>query len=251
MQSILVNARQKAAVVLSSLVETHAADVGKAIEHMLGAYLREGEVLPNVTFLIVLLGRMVAAAAAKLLTWQRVRCDEVDGGVEPRLQRDLAAQELRRKMIDARALVTALYGSKRGSEIFGLVGRLPRARQPESLWKWALALVDRLRDPNLEAPATMFKNAFRPAQLARELETCATALRQALDAVEREQRQVDSTLAARDEAMSELVLIHKACVPILKGFFALAGRPDLARKLAAQLRRKKSPEPERRCGMKT
>lgn len=138
MQSILVNARQKAAVVLSSLVETHAADVGKAIEHMLGAYLREGEVLPNVTFLIVLLGRMVAAAAAKLLTWQRVRRDEVDDGVEPRLQRDLAAQELRRKMIDVRALVTALYGNKRGSEILGLVGRLPRVRQPESLWKWAL-----------------------------------------------------------------------------------------------------------------
>ena len=39
--------------------------------------------------------------------------------------------------------------------------------------------------------------------------------------------------------MGELELVHKACVPILKGFFALAGRPDLARKLSGLSRRKK------------
>jgi hypothetical protein len=52
----------------------------------------------------------MVAAAAKLARWQRVRRDEVDDGVEPRHQRDLAAQELRRKMIDVRALATALHG---------------------------------------------------------------------------------------------------------------------------------------------
>jgi hypothetical protein len=239
MSSILVKARQKAAVVLSSLIETHAADVGRAIEHRLRAHLKEGETMPDVVLVLVLLARLVAGAAVRLVRWDRVKRDEDDDAGKARLRRDLAALGLRQKLLEARDLAAALYGGRRGSEVLGLTGRVPQVRQPEALLTRARALIDRLRDPNLQAPAGMLGIAFDPGQLARELETGVTALGQALDEVEREQRQAGTTVAAKGDAMGELDSVMKACALVMKGAFALAGRPDLARKLGELSRRKK------------
>jgi len=238
MASVLVSVRQKAAVVFHTLVETHAAEIGKAIGRRLRPLLREGEVLPDFALVLALLGRLVAAAAAWLVRSDKVHESGLDEGVEPRVQRDLAALVLRRKVVEIRTLGSAFYG-RRGSAVLGLVGRTAEAVQPELLWRQARTLLARLRDPQLEAPGNSLKLVFDPVALGRELEPEVSALRQALDAVEREQRQAGTTLAAKEDAMGDLDSVLKACVLVMKGAFALAGRPDVARKLGELSRRKK------------
>lgn len=240
MTTMLIQVRQKVATIISTLVETYAREVGRLLEPRLRTCLKDGESLPDVALVLVLLGRLVARAADQVVKWDRVERDESDDDAELRLQRDIAARALRQKMIDVRALASALYGRRHGSVVLGFEGRLPRVRQPESLWGQARAVLDRLRNPNLETPANRFKTTFDPGQLARELETGATALRRSLDAVERRQRGADSTQAAKGEAMADLELVQKASVLVVKGFFTLAGRSELVRQLDESLR-KKSP----------
>jgi len=235
-----VNMRQKIAVAFYSLLEAQAAEVGRAIEHRLRPLLRAGETLPDVVLVLVLMARMVAAAVAKLVESHRARETELDDGVEPREQRDLAALVVRRKLVDLRTLAAAFFGRRRGSDVLGLAGSTAEVVQPERLWRQARAAVDRLLDPRLEAPGISLACAFDPVALARNLAPDVAALRQGLDAVERRHLKADRTLAAKEDAMGELDSVQRASVLVMKGFLALAGRPDLARRLAALLRRKKS-----------
>ena len=234
-----INVRQKIAVAFYSLIETQAAAIGRAIEHRLRPFLKEGETLPDVALVLVLMARMVAAAVAKLMASLKAREDELDDGVEPRTQRDLAALVVRRKLVELRTLAAAFFGRRRSSDVLGLTGPTAEAVQPELLCQQARTAVDHLLDPRLEAPGISLRCAFDPVALARNLAPDVTALRQALDAVERHQLKADSALAAKQEAMGEVESVRRASVLVMKGFIALAGRKDLERRLAALLRPKR------------
>ena len=63
-----VNVRQKIAVAFYSLIETQAAEVGKAIEHRLRPFLKESETLPDVVLVLVLIGRRTPWASSSSST---------------------------------------------------------------------------------------------------------------------------------------------------------------------------------------
>ena len=245
MASIMVGIRQKTAAVIHSLVEAHAAEVAAVVEPRLRSLLKPGEVLPDFTLVLLLLGRMVAEAALLLVASDRAHQEELEGDVEPRVQRDQAAHTVRRKLVEIRKLAAAVFGRQQGDKIFGLTGRTARAAQPELLWQQTRKAIDRLRDPELVLPATEIENVFAPSALVRGLEPHVAALRQALDAVGLERRQAESTLAAKSGAMGSFDVAEKASVGILAGFFHLARRPDLARQIRALLRRRRAVAPTR------
>lgn len=241
--AILVNVRQKAAVVFRSLVEANAAEIGKALEHRLREFLEEGETLPDVRLVLVLLGRMVAAAAARLVRDQREHEYELGAGVVTRARRDTAAEVLRRRLVNVRALVAAFFGRRRGSEILGLEGGTAEATRPNLLCRQAGTAANCLRKPELEVPGTKLHLVLDPVVLAGDLEPDVEALSQALIDVERGERRARRTLAAKEEAMAELDFVQRASVSVMKGFFTLAGRSDLARQIGGLPRQKNSPDP--------
>ena len=116
MASIMVGIRQKVAAVFASLAEAHAAEVAAAVEPRLRALLKPGEVLPDFTLVLLLLGRLVAAAAHRLVARDRAHENELVGDIEPRVARDQAAHTVRRKLVEIRKLAAAVFGRQRGDK---------------------------------------------------------------------------------------------------------------------------------------
>ena len=154
--------------------------------------------------------------------------------------RDQWVESVRQKLVDIRPIVQGLFGRKRAVEIVAIDGKT--ARQPEHLWRQGEHTVSRLRDPDLQVPeASTASVVFDPGGLADELEPMVTALRSAIDEVEVDRRDAATTQQAKQEAIDEHDLLMAACGRILSGFYLLAGRQDLARRIRISLPRRQRP----------
>ncbi len=242
MASEMVIQRQKTAAAFRAALAAFDGEVTPALGERIAAFLQPGEAAFDFRQLQATLERMIAASLQALIDADKAHIDELAGDVAGRDRRDRAVEALRRKLVEARAIVKGLFGAERAAEIVAIAGRT--ALQPELLWRQGDHTLDRLRDPELRLPeATTAAVGFDPKALGDELKPLVTTLREDIDAVELDRRQAATTLAAKKAAMAEHDQLMGACGRTLTGLYLLAGRGDLARRVRVTQPRRKSAAP--------
>lgn len=235
--------RQRTISAVLAAFRAHVQEVLPALGERLTPFLREGETLPDFGLVQGLVGRLLDDVRTRLVEAEKLHLDELDQDLGPRFELRQLVSTVRSKLMAIRRIGEGLFGLERSAEIVPVEG--PTAENPEALWRQAELTVSRLRKPDLASPSVALDAVdFVPSQVADELETDVTALRQSLDAVGLERRKAESTLSARDQMVGESDLVLRGSVRLLTGYFLLAGRPDLARRIRLTLRRARRSRPE-------
>ncbi len=230
--------RQKASTVFRSVESTHVQDVLPGVEDRLGEVLIGEETLPDVPFLVTLLGRVRSGGTRRLRVADNAHEEELANDSEPRQRRDEAGERVRGKLVEIRRIADGLFGPERTDEVLGTRGPTASVSEGERLWRQGEDTATRLEAPDFAVPAmTTSSLQFDPAQLAAELRSDNEAFREGLDAVALEQRKAEATLEVKNARHEEAERIDRACRRIYEGLFLLADRQDLADRLLRALRR--------------
>ncbi|MEM7349476.1 MAG: hypothetical protein AAF657_01635 [Acidobacteriota bacterium] len=236
MASRLVVLRQRLAKSIHSAFAGFGQIVTDAINERIQPFLDEGEVTFDFPQLQRVLARMSEESFERMVAADKAHFDELTNDIAPRLVRDQSVEAVRRKLIEVRQIIQGLFGAERTVEIVAIDGQT--ALQPERLWRQGEHTLSRLRSPDLRIPEASTRGfAFDPTRLADELEPIVRTLRDAIDAVELERQLAATSLREKQEAMAEHDALMSACGRILAGFYLLARRPDLARRIKLSLPR--------------
>lgn len=189
----------------------------------------EGEVLPDFMLVLQLPARMVRDAGHRLRESQNELGESRSREGEAQISRDLTASVLRRKLVEIRRLLTAVFGPQRSATLLGIEGKTAKTWQSALLLSQADAFLRALRDPRrLAVPRTV---CFDPASTASTLEPPLAAFRDAYGHLGEVRRASAARLEARDQARAELDRAVHCVVPILSGWLGLIRRADLVEKL--------------------
>lgn len=227
MASKQVTDRQKVTRAIVASATTHRQEIAAGIEELLRPYVLEGEPpLPNVAFLMTLVGRWQAATTDDLQVADEAHEIELGDDLGPRQARDAANERARRELIDVRNTIDAHYGEV-GLRLLGLEG--PAPADPSVTAITAKRVIAALLDPRIELPPPRRRAiTVDRAALANELSQWLPALEQALADVAREAREAETTLGRKRVAMERSDRATVRGGAWLAATCALAGREDLA-----------------------
>jgi hypothetical protein len=229
MASKQVTDREKVTRAIVAAVETHAQEIAAGIQEVLGPYVREGETLPDVAFLVTLAGRWQTGTTDELQESDKAHELELGDDLGPRQARDMANELVRRELIDVRTTVETHYGEV-GLKRLGLDGQVPT--DPSVVATTAKRVVAALLDPRIELPPPRRRSiTVDRAVLASEIREALPALERSLADVAREAREAETTLARKRTAMERSDRATVRGGAWLAATCALAGRDDLAAKL--------------------
>ncbi len=190
---------------------------------------------------------MVEASFERMVAADKAHFDELTNDIAPRMQRDKLVAAVRRKLIDVRRIVQGLFGPERAVEVVAIDGRT--AYQPDFLWRQAEHTLSRLRSSDFRLPeASTASIALDPTTLADELEPLVTALKASIDAVDLDRRAAATSQQDKIDAIEDHDLLIAACGRIVSGFYLLARRPDLAKRIRLSLRPRRTPSDDASAG---
>ena len=154
-------------------------------------------------------------------------------------RRDEAIDALRATLMAARSTIEGLFGDDAVVRT-GLDGRLPDS--PDALVQEARAAASILADTDLGEPAPGVQ--FDGAQFAAQLRESADRLAEALRAVQRESREEQQAMHARDESVAALSACYRGIAGATVGLATTVGRDDVAERVRPTARRRSGlPEP--------
>jgi hypothetical protein len=208
--------------VLSSL-HVHGAEVSEALERHL---FPQGPP-PSLTVAMVIeaLGKVLARASDGLATADLAHAAELADDEAPRIARDQAIAEVRARMISLRGTLSSVFGTSLLS-IYGLAGETPE--DPELLAHRAANVAKLLADRPIVEPSKQEGVTVNAAALALSLQEPLKKLTLALGDVDREAREAQLTLKARNEASASWNADYQGVADTATGLFELARRGDLA-----------------------
>ncbi len=238
MASRLVVLRQRLAKTILSALDSFSGFVAPEIGERTGSFLQEGEVLFDFSLLQRVLSRMIETSFEQMVAADKAHFDELTSHIAPRMERDNLVEAVRQKLIETRRIAQGLFGLERAVEIVAIEG--DTGRQPELLWRQAEHTLSRLRSPDLRLPTASTASVVIDSQtLADELEPLVTRLEAAIKAVERQSRSAITSLQTKQDAMTDHDQLIVASSRIISGFYLLARRPDLAKRIRLALRPKR------------
>lgn len=163
-----------------------------------------------------------------------------DGGF--RVARDARIHDVRNYLSSLRDLLSANYG-REVAAAYGLSGALTEDAQHLLNTSKSAAKLLRSR-PLTETPKN--KSLKVDALLAADdLDAHNTALEKALNDIEREKREAQVTLSAKDAEIARWPVVYSGSADVAAALFVLAGRPELAEKVRPTARRRAgTPEAE-------
>jgi hypothetical protein len=222
--------RDATAVVASA--ETNAVAVGRGLRATFEEHLVEGEVLPDWTLVVRLIGRVLDARAAQLAQADvRYQTELVDDDA-PRANRDKVASELQSRVSEIREILVGVYGATQ-IERYGSRGATPR--EGPALVAFVTAMANRLRDQPLPTPRV--KVALDQRALADELLARVPEVEATLDRVARERRRAQAALIARDAAMDTLDGTFSNMASALTALYRIGGQAKLAARVRPSSKR--------------
>lgn len=226
MPSQIVVRRQRQARALRTSLNQHKEALleGLQLRHPLelgdGAALQGYEQLHQF-FLDALAGRLDAMVRA-----DDEHSVELMDDREPRRRRELAADQAHRVLLGVRRAATGFFGTEGAAELLNMEGET--SRDPVTLYRQGVLVMERLRDPELELPPSLLSGAPDREGWAALLEPALSTLREALDEVGGEEREAALTRALRNQTIADHDQDFNALARILEGFLLLAGRRDLS-----------------------
>jgi len=236
--------RRRVAKAIIATARAHADEVGERLRENLAPVLQEGETLPDMVHLQRLLARYLEMRIGTIIAADEQHLNELDDDREPRRQRDAAAAELYDTLIAIRNALSAAFGQEQASEIVGISG--PTPRDPLTLHQEATRALERLSGPT--PPSSRIQGLQLDfASLRGQLQPALDNLVQAVQRVDLEARESESTIRSKDLALDAFDAALGGIGRILIGCNELAGLPEFGNRIRLTLphrRRSQSPSDE-------
>jgi hypothetical protein len=156
-----------------------------------------------------------------------------DGGY--RAKREACIQELRNYHTSLRDVVVRNYGPE-VAVAYGLAGAL--SEDAQVLLNTTKNAAKLLRSRPLTEVARNKSLKLDPILAADDLDAHYATLAQSLDDVEREKREAQVTLSAKDAQIARWPVVYSGAADAAAALFVLGGRPELAEKVRPTARRR-------------
>lgn len=227
MASKMVTDRQKGADAVAAIAAAQGATLSQSIRSVLAA--------ADSTHLVQFVSQLTTTLSEsrdKMVIADANHERELADDPAARDERDRAVAELTAKLVEVRELLTGLYGSTTARQV------LPQAtpQDPVVLARFAAEVSAQLGKVTL--PASRIQGAHvDPTQVASEVVALERSLEGKLQAVAREVREAQDTLAKKNRAIEEYDRVFRGVATILAGLFTLANQDELAEKVRPSARR--------------
>ncbi len=152
-----------------------------------------------------------------------------------RAKREARIHELRNYHASLRDIVVRNYGPE-VAVAYGLAGALPEDAQV--LLNTTKNAAKLLRSRPLTEVTRNKSLKLDPIAAADDLDAYHAALTESLDDVEREKREAQITLSAKDAQIARWSVVYSGTADAAAGLFVLSGRPELAEKVRPTARRR-------------
>lgn len=224
--------KQKSASSVIAVGETHAESTQNALVGILQPFLKKGESMPDFAAAMRLSCRALAAARDHMVQCDQAHETELADDAEVREARDEAYGVLYAQLVEVREILGGAYGSGTVNKV--LAGATPQ--DPVMLSRYAGEVASKLDDVKLPAPRV--KGAkLDTAELAGSIRANRAELDKHLEAVQREFREAQVTLDAKNQASTAYDNMFTAVANGLTGTLRLAGKTELAAKIRPSTRR--------------
>lgn len=184
---------------------------------------------------IAAIGEVLVRADSKVAAADLAHSTELADDEPVRLARQVTEATLREKLLRKRELISGAYGVA-VTRAYGLDGALPESAQ--QLLMLASTATDLLQTRPLTEKPLQAGVTIQPKLLADDLQAAGQALKEALSAVKREEREAQLTQLDKDRAGDEWQAAYQAVSSSLYGLFLLGGRKDLAERVTPTARRR-------------
>jgi len=226
MPSKQVTDRQKSARAVTATAETHASEAAVNIEQLLSPHLQPGETFPNVSLLLRLVGRHIAAENEALVSADLNHERELSDDAAPRQARNDNADKVREILVELRSSVDATYGTA-GLHTVRLQDAVPA--DPSVLGTTGHAVLAALKDATNHFPPPRNNRLTLDRQsFVSDLEAALPPLDAALATVAKEVREAEVTLAQKRKALDSNDRTFSRGASTLSALFALGGLDDAA-----------------------
>jgi hypothetical protein len=235
--------RHRAAKALIASARTHAQQVGERLQTNLAAVVEDGETLPDLTHLQLLVARLLERRLDALVAADESHLEELDDDPDIRRCRDEAATELYDQVVAVRGLVRAALGADGETQVLGLEG--PTARDPLTLHRQGERMLRRLREPE----ATRLTASLLPSAgldlggVPVQLEIRLGNLRDAISDVDREVLESSTTQLGKYEAVEAYDEVARGVAELLRGGCRLADFPEFADRIRLTLPSRRRAQP--------
>ena len=237
--------RQRIAKAIVATARTHAPEVGDRLQEILAPFVPEGETLPDLTRLQLVLADYLEAQIDEIVQADEVHLKELDDDDGPRRRRDDAAATLYDTVVAIRETLAGPFRSQGADAIHGVDGET--SRDPVTLQRQATRILERLNEESLELPPARLQGIqIDLGTLAAQLQPALDELGQAIKAVDREVREAETTIREKDNALSAVDTAVSSVGRVLTGFDNLAGFSEFSDKIRLSLpnRRRRDTPPE-------
>lgn len=229
--------RQKSARAVISSIEQHAEKAGEVLAVRFKSVLKKGEVMPDVGLLLALFGRALARDNAAAVAADEAHEDEKADDDAPRKRRDASATLVREACVHARDGVETVYGDG-ALRLVGMVSPAPGAGDGAGLARWAENAAAKLADMSIHLPAAQKRGVSVDRKaLAEGIVEHVGALKAALNDVERERRELETTQSRKNAAIEANDETFASAASMTATALRAAGMRDHADKVRPSARR--------------
>lgn len=240
MPSKMVLDRQKSAAAVITTGEAHAREIAQRIHVLLQDYLAEGEVLPDLELLILVVLRYLQGADDMMGMADDVHRREVVKDRSPRRQRNDAAAQLYHLMVELREVATGFFGGPALPQL-GFRGATPQ--DPGQLLRYSGEVVAAMTENPLP-PSRVKGVSLNSLDWVWRIKQARATLDAALKAVDREGKPSGGTLERKNAAIVEFDERLARTVGFLAGLLRLVGEAETAAQVRRALRRYAKPHSE-------
>ncbi|MEM9487612.1 MAG: hypothetical protein AAGC55_00640, partial [Myxococcota bacterium] len=227
--------RQNSARQVIDTAKRHAVQAHDGLNEALSPHLQDGESMPDMALLIRLVGRWLDHHCHQLVAAGETHRDELADDKEPRRQRDEAFDAVRSALVDLRDSIHAIYG-RDALGVFAIAE--PISSDPAVVISKAQEVITALRSESVILPEPKRRGMILDrSSFASEIALQLPNLWSAMEAVARETREAESTLAAKREAMAAYDQVFERSANLLEAAFAAAGLKDQADRVRPSGRR--------------
>ena len=218
---------------VQSAATVHSPEVAPDLQALLFPHGAPEQV--TVVDFLAALGETLGRYVAALEEADRTHAAELSDDDGYRTARDERMADLKNVYASLREIVVRSYGSA-VADAYGLGNALPE--DPQLLLGLAGHAEKLLRERALTEQPKIKSLTLAPIAAADDLAFAMSALRSALNDVEREKREAQLTQNAKDELMARWGSIYPGVADVLAGLFTLAKRPALADRVRPTARRR-------------
>ena len=234
MPSKMVLDHENGARSAAEAADTYAEQIAEALELRLRPLLEGDESMPDLALCVRLLGRLVVADAKKLVTADDANEAELADDPPVREARDQTVEQLYPLLVDLRDALVPGYGA---AGLAAMQLTEPATKEPKALARLGDAVASALRGPAKLTPRRAGLNIDR-AQFEAEIAPLAASLSAAVTSLEREGKENQQTLDAKNKAFAVAERSLGRAAAILVALLELADLEKLAESVLPTLRRR-------------